>query len=268
MSQPSPDSGFFKGFARGRFCRPQALDRPTLRNDPPFGAPRGHKEDFEGRVWREPIRKRGVLDAKRRPELSFAWVAANLTSPDSRLRRRLLAFINSKNWRQIVPRRPPRFAEPSILKRAPASPCRARHSAAKRLVVRGRPRRRGQSVAAAEKSRVRCEQAAFIAPRRRADSAARTRTRFSGQPRGRVLAADRRNCRGIVSERRLRRLEARERLGAPSGGLERDAELRLSLRVAGVERDGSAQEFDRQRDEALRRRGETTEIESPRPPPL
>jgi hypothetical protein len=77
------DSGFFKGFARGRFCRPQALDRPTLRNDPAFGTPRGDKEDFKRGVWREPIGKRGVLDAKRRPDLPFAWLAGNLASPDS-----------------------------------------------------------------------------------------------------------------------------------------------------------------------------------------
>jgi hypothetical protein len=80
---PPSDAGFFKGFARGRFCRPQALDRPPLRNDPAFGAPRGDKEDFERGVWREPIGKRGVLDAKRRLDLPFAWLAANLTSPDS-----------------------------------------------------------------------------------------------------------------------------------------------------------------------------------------
>ncbi len=80
---PPSDSGFLEGFARGRFCRSQALDRPTLRNDPPFGAPRGDKEDFERRVSREPIGKRGVLDAKRRPDLPFGWLAADLTSPDS-----------------------------------------------------------------------------------------------------------------------------------------------------------------------------------------
>ena len=81
---PPSDSGFFEGFARGRFCRSQALDRPTLRNDPAFGTPRGDKEDFERRVSREPIGKRGVLDAKRRPDLPFGWLAANLMSPDSR----------------------------------------------------------------------------------------------------------------------------------------------------------------------------------------
>jgi hypothetical protein len=80
---PPSDSGFFEGFARGRFCRSQALDRPTLRNDPAFGAPRGDKEDFQRGVWREPIGKRGVLDAKRPPDLSLAWLAANLKSPDS-----------------------------------------------------------------------------------------------------------------------------------------------------------------------------------------
>ena len=53
---------------------------------------------------------------------------------------------------------------------------------------------------------------------------------------------------GIVSKRRLRRLEARERLCVPPGGLERDAELKLGLRIAGVESDGPAQEFDRRGD--------------------
>jgi hypothetical protein len=80
---PPSDSSFFKGFARGRFCRPQALDRPTLRNDPAFGTPRGDNEDFKRGVWREPIGKRGVLDAKRRPDLPFAWLPGNLASPDS-----------------------------------------------------------------------------------------------------------------------------------------------------------------------------------------
>ena len=65
---------------------------------------------------------------------------------------------------------------------------------------------------------------------------------------------------GIVSKRRLRRFEARERLGVPAGGLERDAELKLGLRVAGVERDRSAQAARspsrRHSREALRRRGE------------
>jgi hypothetical protein len=80
---PPSDAGFFKGFARGRFCRPQALDRPTFRNDPAFGTPRGDKEDFERGVWREPIGKSGVLDAKRRLDLPLSWLSANLTSPDS-----------------------------------------------------------------------------------------------------------------------------------------------------------------------------------------
>ncbi len=77
------DAGFLKGFARGRFCRPQPLDRPTLRNDPAFGTPRGDKEDFQRRVGREPVGERAVLDAKRRLDPPFAWLAANLTSPES-----------------------------------------------------------------------------------------------------------------------------------------------------------------------------------------
>ena len=77
------DAGFLKGFARGRFCRPQPLDRPTLRNDPAFGTPRGDKEDFQRRVGREPIGECAVLNAKRRLDPPFAWLAGNLASPDS-----------------------------------------------------------------------------------------------------------------------------------------------------------------------------------------
>ena len=45
---------------------------------------------------------------------------------------------------------------------------------------------------------------------------------------------------GIVAGRRLRCLKRVERLGVPPRGLERNAELKLSVRVAGVELDGPA----------------------------
>jgi hypothetical protein len=77
------DAGFLEGFARGRFRRPQPLDRPTLRNDPAFGRSRGDEEDFERRCRGKPIWKRGVLDAKGRPDLAFVRFAGNRASPDS-----------------------------------------------------------------------------------------------------------------------------------------------------------------------------------------
>ena len=69
-------------FARGRFGRPQPLDRPALRNDPASGRPRGDEQDFERRGGREFVGERGVLDAQRRYDLPPFRPAGNLGAPD------------------------------------------------------------------------------------------------------------------------------------------------------------------------------------------
>jgi hypothetical protein len=76
------DACFLERLAGRRLRRPQPLDRPSLRDDPPPRLPRRYEQNFERGLGGESIGKRAVLDADRRFRLSLR-LAGDARAPDS-----------------------------------------------------------------------------------------------------------------------------------------------------------------------------------------